>query len=343
MSNTTKSVFRVLGVIAAVLLSIALVIMLIVAPLYSAVTSVTKPSTITGIIQSIDFGELLFGETVDSTANDSPDDQASAVLGATSEEITDTALDIFENGAEDAQQKAYLQSLLQSPLAKDILGIYMEDAIAIINGDKTDISLDKATLLMLLEEHMDSIIAILRENSPTPIELTDEQIRQEATKLMEQHAEDLITALPGAQEINTIAEEIRTNPVLTIVFNRAIPFYLYGVIALLAVLIFFCLYGRARGLLCLGIDALIACVPLFVVAVIFGNGALLVSSLGLEELSAVMLPLISTVGGKILLAAILLAVCGALGIGGYIGYGIYLKKKAAAPTDSVDALPLEAN
>ncbi len=335
MSSSAKTAWRVLGIIASVFLSIALIAMLIAAPIISATTSIVKPSTITDILRNIDLSAL-----TDTTSRPIAEEITTPVAKARVAMPTDIDLDDI---AETEQAKELLAALLQTPLADDIVELYIDDVTTILNGNAASSSLTPEALQAIAAKHMDDIITIVQQHIPEAANISKDELQQQITDAINQNSDDILAALPDANELTELAEDIRTIPAVTMLFSRTLPWILYGTIAMLAVLIFFCLYGRARGLLCLGIDALIACLPLFAVAMLLGDGSDIVTLIGAPTaVSSVLVPAIVAVSSKILLSAIILAVAAVACIAGYIAYNIY-RKKTTTTTSAINEIPVEVN
>ena len=107
-----------------------------------------------------------------------------------------------------------------------------------------------------------------------------------------------------------------------------VPIALYVTIGVLAAIIFVCLLHKFRGLLCLGIDALIAALILLVPYLVLNNDALIGSLLG--ESAELAIPLINVLSTKLGIYLIVLSVVGVAFIAGFIAYRVLVKKKAAA-------------
>ncbi len=335
MTTTAKSVWRVLGQVASVLLSIVLVILLLIAPLYSAAASLLQPSTVTGILQECVSALMQEADATLEEQTPALSNQKSGVKGAVITPSSDTPIDA-DAIADTAQN--YLTTLLGTPLAEDFIALYMNDVYAALNGEIIEPSLNYNSLKQLADTHMDDIVVIIKDNVPETASMSDEELRHHINKAIDENSEDIIAILPNMESISSAADEIRQIPVVALAFNRMLPYYLYGVVLLLGVMIFFCLYGGARGLRCLGIDALVACIPLYGIAWLIGDGSTLASFIGMPaEESTVLVPIMSTFSGRILTGAIILTVLGILFIGGFIAFCTYKKKKAQTAVPAIEA------
>lgn len=313
MNNGVKQFFRVLGVIASVLLSIVLVVTLIVVPMYSVTKSLVKPENITKIIQDVDYVELLLGQPQ---------------VGETIDEVLEQNPELKE------ELETYVEPIIQSPIVEDIVTMYAEDVTGIINGELTEYSLNKETLSALVDEHMDTVVGMIQEKVPEGSDVTEEAIREKVSATVETYGDAIIEAMPAPEEIQTMIGGVKEQPVIALAIDSSVPYILYGFIAVLAVLIFFCLYGRARGLLCLGIDALVASLFLFAISFLLGENGLIGGMIGSDpQISSLLSPAIGLLSSKTLLGAIIVIVSGVVLIAGYVAWNVY-KNKAAKADDA---------
>lgn len=318
MNKTVKQIFRVLGVIASVLLSIALVTMLIVVPLYSVTTSLFKPDNITKIIREIDYVDLLFS--------------SGAIEGAVGE-VLEVSPEIKE------EMETYVKPIVQSPIMEEVVEIYAEDISNILAGEATAFTLDEQMLSEIVNTHIDDVVTLVQEQAPEGTTVPEEEIRQKVTETVETYGGAFIKALPDAETIQGMTAGVQENSVATLALDSSTPYILYGVIAVLAVLIFLCLYGRGRGFLCLGIDSIIAATVLFALwFLLSGNGIVTDLVNSVPEVSAVLMPAVTLLISKTLWGAVVVAVTGVLFIAAYVACTVYCNKRAAQTADTTPPL-----
>lgn len=310
MNKTVKQIFRALGIIASIPLSIALVVSLIAVPMYSVTKSLVKPDNITKIIQQIDYSELILNQVNSSGAVE----------------------DVLESNPELKEHvEMYIEPIMQSPIVEDMVTMCVDDVTAMFNGEFTEYSLTEETLAALVGEHMDEVVTIIQEKAPEGAALPEEEIREKVNETVQTYGSAIIEALPAPEELQTMVGDAKEQPVVALVTDSTVPIILYGFIALLAVLIFFCLYGRARGLLCLGIDAVVASLFLFAVTFLLGENGLIVGLINSEPgISSLLMPAIGLLASKALLGAIIVVASGVLLIAGYVAWNIH-KNKTATP------------
>lgn len=308
MNNSSKTALRILGVIGAVIFSILLVVTMIAAPLYSVTMSITKPDTVISIIRGIDYKELLLSdETINSTIED--------ILTGTTylpEEI-----------------ETYIAPLIESPAMDEVIGVYVEDVVDAFRGNETAFSLTPQTLESIVEEHMDAIVTLAQEHAPEGKVIDKATAEETIRKAASTYGGQLIEALPDAAQIHTLAEEIRKDTPISIFIEPTVPYILYGAIVLLAALVFFCRFEKLKGLLWVGIDALIASLPLFAIFALIGDGSSIANAFSaIPSVGTVLESVLAVLSHKTMLGGIILIAVAVLLIAGYITYTVLMNKRA---------------
>ncbi len=297
--NIKNKTLRVLGTIGGVLFSIALVVALIVSLFFSVTASLVKPETIMTLAKEYSITEHVMG-------NESVND-------AISQEGIPTEL---------------VNELLDSPFLKDTVEAYTNNVVAAVQGKQPDVVFDEQTVKQFAEEHMDSLVGLVKKYAPENSQITDSEIQDAVRELADEYATTLVQAMPSGEQVKEMLVESEIQKPMELLVSTTAPVVLYTIIGVLAAIIFVCLLHKFRGLLCLGIDALIAAVPLFIVYLALSNEALIASMLG--ESATLVATLIAVLVGKLGVYLIVLAVVGVLFIAGYITYTVLMKKKSAA-------------
>ena len=310
MNSSAKTALRVLGIFGAVIFSILLVVLMIVAPLYSATTSITDPDTIVSIIRNIDYTDFLLSEEI---------------LGGSIEDTLTEDVELPE------EVKTYILPIVQSPVMDDVVSVYVEDVLDTFRGEQADFRLTPQVLESIVDEHMDTIVTLIQENAPEGTVIDTAKAQNTVRNAARTYGDKFIDALPAAETIRGIAEDFQSSSPATVLIEPSVLYVLYGVIALLAVFVFFCRFEKLKGLLWLGIDALIASLPLFLVFAVIGDGTGIADALSVvSSVGAILLPTLSILSNKTMIGAIVLAVAGVLFIAGFITYTVVKNKRAAA-------------
>lgn len=297
--NVQNKALRVLGTIGGVLFSIVLIFALIGSLFFSVTTSLIKPKTIVTLTKEFNLVELVMGDA--------------AVNNAITEEGIPAEL---------------INDLLDSPFFLDTVEAYTGDIIAAVQGKQPDVIFNEQTVILFAEEHMDSLVELIKKYVPEDSQVTDTEIQTALRELANQYAATIVQAMPSGEQIRELLIESEIQKPVELLVSSTVPVVLYTIIGVLAAIIFVCLLHKFRGLLCLGIDALIAAVPLFIVYLALSNGALIASMLG--ESATFAATLIAVLVGKLGVYLIVLTLVGVLFIAGYITYTVLMKKKAAA-------------
>ena len=297
--NVQNKTLRVLGTIGGVLFSIVLIFALIGSLFFSVTASLVKPETIMTLAKEYSLTEQVMG---DASVND-----------AISQEGIPTEL---------------VNDLLDSPFFKDTVEAYTNDVVAAVQGKQPDVVFNEQTVKQFAEDHMDSLVGLVKKHAPEDSQTTDDEIQTAVRELADEYATILVEAMPSGEQVREMLVESEIQKPMELLVSTTVPVVLYTIICVLAAIIFVCLLHKFRGLLCLGIDALIAAVPLFIVYLALSNEALIASMLG--ESATLAATLIAVLVGKLGVYLILLTLVGVLFIAGYITYTVLMKKKAAA-------------
>ena len=295
---------RVLGVIGAALLCLPLLLTLMVAPMYSAVSSLLTPHTLTKVVREIDYSELVKNATNQVTSN--------------------------------SQMPAQMiKEVMNTPFAEDLITVYTDELVGILQNGEVSGALTTDSFAALVQSHEKDLIGIIRKHVPEAQNISDEKMGGLLKEMAEDFGEEIVETLPTAEDVALLVPTQGTGP-LSIVVSNAVPVALIITILVLAGLTFACLLHRFRGLLWLGIEALVACLPLAVICTVLGTlGPDLLEGTPPSVASAV----ISALSGNLLTATIVLATVGVVLIAGFIAYRIW--KKRQATTGTVPALENE--
>lgn len=297
--NVKKKSWRVLGLIGAILLSIPLVAALAITPLYSAASSVITPEALTSVIQNVDYSAMLAGNP-------------------TLEDV---------EGNENLPEEM-MEALITSDFVEEVLTTYTREVITAIQGDEVSDALSKEHILDLTEEHMDELLALANTYIPDAEKVTEQEMRTHIRGTMEELSTELLKTLPSSQEVQAMMPGGDAFNPITLLVNPTIPWVLFGATVVLAALVFLCLIHRYRGLLCLGIDGLIALVPLLSVYSLLLEGGYLHGELMAGENAAIAAPLLDTLTQNLLIGIVVVGVLALALIGWYVVRLTRQKKQA---------------
>lgn len=368
--NTALLIFRTF---LAVVFSILLVVLLLVVPLYNTVTAITQPKRIAAmlgdVVKSIDLTEMIelpeniqIGDkTLDADATKAilQSDVAKKILGACTEQM----------------MLAYT--------SEDPTVVFTEDTVQTILADNTDdltdllqqhvpqaAELPVEEIQQQLSSNLTALSQQVMEQLPSKEELqqlTGGDIKDKVTDKVEDTLGDKVDsnavgdALDQAQDAvedvqGTVTDSLNaaTDTLATVqqILSPAVAYTLYGAVAILALLILLCRYKNLNGLVWLGVDGLLAGIPLMGLCLALGSGGTLPMFLSLSSgplfmslLSETGLPatvissIVKVVLGEVQAGAIILLVAGVVLIAGGIVYKV-MRKKAAKKAEN--AVPLSS-
>ncbi len=296
--NVKSKALRVLGTIGGVLFSIVLIFALIGSLVFSVSTVLVEPETIVTIVKEINLAEQVL-----------------------SDESVKQALE------QEGIQAEMITELLDSPFFEDTVEVYTNEVIAALQGEIPEVTLTEDVVRQFADEHMDSLITLTKKYIPESADLTDGQIKGAIDNLVNEYGSTLVEALPTGQQVQEMLVETEIQKPAELLVSTTVPIVLYSVIGVLAAIIFVCLLHKFRGLLCLGIDALIVAAILLAPYLVLTNDALITSLLA--DSASLVAPLIAVFSTRLGTYLIVLTVVGVLLIAGYITNTVLTKKKAA--------------
>ena len=252
---------NVFGIIFAWILSIALVVMLVAAPLALSALSLLDTENIVQIVSQT---------ILDSSKSAAAQPQEEFVvqnLSAEAETATEeepaednAAGGINMNGLQgllgDDVSEEMLNKVLSSDAMSELLGAYTEDLINVIAGKDEEKEFTPELLVKVVQENLDEIVQVVEESGKP---MTDEQKQQLKNKIgsaVEEKAEEIVTAMAPEEVKETFVDgnEDLELAVKILVKKDAIKGTIVGVIVLLSVLIFALRYPDLRGMRWLATD-----------------------------------------------------------------------------------------
>lgn len=311
--NIQNKTLRVLGTVGGVFFSILLVVALLVSLFFSMAVSITKPETIVSVVKELDFAEQLL-----------ENDAVNSILEA---EKIDAAV---------------LDDLANTRFFEETIEKYTDELIDSIHGDEDDFRFTTQTIQRYADKHMDDLIELVRDYMPANEKATDEQIERAINDVISEYGANIVDALPSGEEVTEMIGDLDAEESLLLLTSSAAPIVLYSLCAVLAILVFVCLLHKFRGLLCVGIDAVIAAALTLIPYLMLSENGLVRSLLEDTEVADILDPILSILADKMLIHLVILAVVGVLFIAGYVIYVVLSKKpsgETAAQGAPVDPTP----
>ena len=258
---------NVFAIIFAWILSIALVVMLIAAPLMLSALSTLSTDNIVELI-----GDAI---VVDEATAAQPQDQIvlqNLSAAETAEQAPGTALAGLKDLVGDDEMFA---KLLASDAVAELLSAYAKDVTNAIAGTDAQKEFTPELLAEVVQNNIDEIVEIVAAGQ----ELTDEekaQLKEQIQTGVVDKAEEIVEEMPSAEEIKESV--LQNNQDLEVIFvilamRNRIKGAIVGAIVLLCVLIFALRFPGYRGMRWLSTDLFVAGACNVVISTILSVGS----------------------------------------------------------------------
>lgn len=246
---------NVFAIILAWILSIAMVVMLVAAPLALSALSLVDPENIVQIVSQ----SMLDGNK--SAAMQPRETYAVQKLSAETEAVSEEKpadinaasglLQGIQGIVGDNVSEEMLNKVLTSDAMSELLRAYTKDLTNVIVGKDSEKQFTPELLVEVVQDNLDEIVEIVEESG---MSLTDEQKSQFKSQLqtaVEDNAEKIVENIPAAEEVKESL--IDGNKEMEIAFTilakkNEIKGAIVGMIVLISVLIFALRYPGFRGL-----------------------------------------------------------------------------------------------
>ncbi len=306
-----RAFFNVLGIIAATLLSFVLIAVLITAPIWQGFSGLLKPDVLEKTITSIDLAEVV----------------------AESSDLQQSLID--EGIAPEA-----IESLLSSNTFDEVAALLSKDALQATKGQFSTTALTADELQDIFNRNKAEIVSLARQFAPETNILTDDQLGRLLETSLPTLAPTLISEIDKTLlDLQTDLEEEGAAQALQLAAGPIVIAVMLGTAFVLAVLIFLCRLRNGEGLIWLGVDSILAALPVLLLGI--GMKSSMAMSVGTavlpqQELMAVLLPVLSAIGTTILIGGAVLLALGIVLIAGFVLLrDRRLKKQRAAAAPSM--------
>lgn len=242
---------KIIGRFFASVLIPLLVAIIIGSTLFTSVRMMFTVDGVIDILKRMPYMELIESDSFEETLMKIADESGKKIE-ITNKDMEKTIEDVFN-----------------SKPVKEIVGLYAEDVANIMTGnfESTNVSSDK--IKEIFSEHSGDVVDILIDNFP---EFDREDIEDTVDVIIDEHLGELIEHLPEPEEVNQELEEIEEIKLIGILFTDTVLYIIWGVAALIAILIFVCRLYHFKGLKWVGIAAVTASAVLLMIAFVLNSG-----------------------------------------------------------------------
>lgn len=243
---------NIVGVVVAWVLSIALVVMLVAAPLLLSALSVLDTENIVDAV-----GKGLLNDRETAAASQQKGNLILKVSAAAQENaLVDDVLKMLNLNDLEAitGQKIdgkVVESVLASNAMTDIFGAYANDIANALTGEAGAKQFTAEKLVELVQENMDEIVDAVKASGVTLSQSQEEEIRNKIGSAVQENADKIVEIFPDPEKITenlTGDSKIAEFSAMFFLKKNVIKGALVGVIVVLSLLIFFLRIPGFRGL-----------------------------------------------------------------------------------------------
>ena len=249
--EVTKKIFNVFGIIIAWFLSIALVVMLIAAPLVLSVLSYLDVNT---LIETVTDALVQQINPLDKL---NPSDESAATYEVTrlsneSDTIKDAVIDgknFLTDMFSDSVSPEVMEKILSSNAAKELITAYADGFSNALTGEG-ETQIDAAVVEKIINDNIDEVVELVKAAAPKDVDIDIDELKQQISGSVEQVAEEITAALPQPEDITAsiLEESPELEIVLQIIAQKdAIQRTYITAIVVLCVLIFLVRLPGFRG------------------------------------------------------------------------------------------------
>ena len=323
---------NVFGIIFAWILSIALVVMLVAAPLALSTLSLLDTENIVEMVSSA----ILDNKSAAAQEKIVLQNLSAETETATEAKTENAAGDILQGLLGDDVSEEMLNKILTSDAMSELLGAYTEDFANVVAGKNKEKEFTPELLVKVVQENLDEIVEIV-EASGTP--LTDEEKQQLKTQIgtaVEEKAEEIVDAMPAPEELKESL--VDGNKEMELAFTilakkNQIKGTIVGIIVVLSVLIFALRYPGLRGMRWLSTDLFTAGGFNVLICVVLGIASSAVKGIT-AGMNAIEGAAVDGIIGMLLSRTVIIFVAAIALLVGYILLKPFVKRKKAAKAEA---------
>lgn len=331
---------NVFGIIFAWILSIALVVMLVAAPLALSTLSLLDTENIVEMVSSA----ILDNKSAAAQEKIVLQNLSAETETATEAKTENAAGDILQGLLGDDVSEEMLNKILTSDAMSELLGAYTEDFANVVAGKNKEKEFTPELLVKVVQENLDEIVEIV-EASGTP--LTDEEKQQLKTQIgtaVEEKAEEIVDAMPAPEELKESL--VDGNKEMELAFTilakkNQIKGTIVGIIVVLSVLIFALRYPGLRGMRWLSTDLFTAGGFNVLICVVLGIASSAVKGItaGMNAIEGAAVDgiigmLLSQLTKGVIIRTVIIFVAAIALLVGYILLKPFVKRKKAAKAEA---------
>lgn len=302
-----RKIFRAAGNFLYLLLNLFLILICILVPFYYSVIALTKPKTVTTVIQNIDYKALV---------KSSP------------------AIEKTLKGFGIDYKKA--DEIMKSKAAGEVIELYADEATEILLSIPDNRRINAPFIKKLVNKNIDNVLTDVKESAN--IEFNQSEVKTAVNEYMEENESQLEEYAVVLEQARTIVKQIKLSEIVARTFS--LPFIVIFVAAILgiALLVFLIKRRKFNGLLVLGLD--FAVISLALSLIVYFCNSSIVTELALQMSDfgvSIIKSAVSVYTDRIIIAVIIAA---ALAVLAFMFFGIlrYERTNPHKPADASAAI-----
>lgn len=334
---------NVFAIILAWVLSIAMVLMLVAAPLALSALSLLNPDNIVEIV-----GQVM-AESAEPAAAQPREAYGVQMLSAEAEVTEEPAENNAAGGLMQSIQgivgnevsAEMLNKVLTSDAMSELLGAYTKDVANAFVGKDGQQQFTPELVVKVVQENLDEIVEIVEESGNMP--LTEEQKQQFKSQLqtaVEENAEKIVEEVPTPEEVKESI--MSSNEELALAFEilakkNQIKGAIVGMIVLISALIFALRYPGFRGMRWLATNLFVAGGFNVIICLVMGtaSAAYKGTTEGINAIAGTVVDgiigmILSQLAKGVILRTVIIFVAAIALLVGYILLKMFVRKKKAA-------------
>lgn len=222
-----KKTLNVFGIIFAWILSIILVLLLFVSPVFLSTLSVVTPENLQKTVTSIEIPDLI---------------EAMAIEGIDGE-------------------NEQLMELLTTDAVQEVYEVYVDGIFGVLEGDTSQAALTEEKLQEIIHNNIDELYEFVVAESPDLADIPEEEAKKAVETMLSEGISELTAQLPSPESLMQEMEgqNAEMDTALEVLRNvNTIKFSFVAVLVVLSGLIFVCRLFGFRGFRWLSVDLFVA-------------------------------------------------------------------------------------
>lgn len=279
-----RKLFRVAGNFLYLLLNLFLILICILVPFYYSVIALTKPKTITTVIQNIDYKALV--------------KKAPTV---------EKALESYGIDYKKADE------IMKSKEAGEVIELYADEATEVLLSIPDNRRINAPFIKKLVNNNIDNVLTDVNESSD--IKFNKNEVKTAVNEYIEKNESQLEEYAVVLEQARTVVKQIKLSEIVARTFS--LPFIIIFAAAILgiAILVFLIKRLKFNGLLVLGLDFAVISISLSLI-VYFCNSRIVTSlALRMSDFGvSIIKSAVSVYTGRIIIAVTIAAALAVLAI-----------------------------